>query len=210
MSSISVSVNTTNFRQRYTKYISQVKAQLSSDWKEVTEACLQDVVSRTPSQEVEYAYIQGYEGGEFEGMSPHPVISSDGARQSFVRTPGTWLQDLVLSPTTYTANPSSLSLNLGHLEALQDGSKFGWVNYNKKDGSMPQTSEYGVFTAFEYGLHTTQKPIFGDNYRLKPYGDESPQYLSSSKSYPRLGLYTLFNYSVFSKSVYSIAKRVEF
>ncbi len=211
MASVSVSIDTSGFKQRYTRYVEDLKAALESNWESVAVECLKDISSRTPAPEVEYAYIQGYEGGVFSGEGEHPVISSNGERISFIRKPGQWLSELVMSPTTWTSNPGALSLSLGHLAALESGSTFGWQNYNKKDGAILHTSEYGVFPWFEYGFTATQKPAFGSQkYKLKPYGDDGAQYWTSQKTYPRMGMYSGFQTETFRLSVYKIAKEVKF
>lgn len=203
---VSISVDTSRFRARYEKYVQEVRSRLESSWEEVLLQCLNDVLSRAPSPAAEQAYIVGEQGGTFLNGKP---ITDNPLRISFIRTPGEFLVDLIKNPTTYKINPAELSMTLGNVQALEAGSVFSWQNIYKKEPVIHSSAEfgYGVFSFFEWGKVSTQQAKFG-RYKLKP-GDGNA-YWTSTKSYPRLGMYTDFNYAVFKNAVLEIGRSVQF
>lgn len=205
--SYTVSINTSKFRDRYTKYVNSVKEKLRLDWESILFDCLNDILSRAPSEEQEYNIIQGYTGGDFIGGKPY-IDESGGIRKSFLRGPGLWLQQLIKDPSTYTVDSENLKISLGHLSQLEEKSRFSWINYSKKLGAIEHTSEYGVASFFEYGHRAIQVAKYG-KYRLKPYSEGEAFWLVG-KTYPRLGMYTDFNKIVFTESILKSARSIEF
>lgn len=209
---IKIEIDTTNFKRRYEKYLRDLHTQLESNWDQVLQTCIEDILSRTPTQEDEYAYIMGFKGGQF--VEPHGARdNSGGLRIPFIRDPGKWLSDLVQDPTTYEVNASRLEIGIGNISILEEISKFSWQNWNKTDGAILHTSDFGTWGLFEWGATTFQFARFAktnNGYTLKPYGDEAPTYVNSIKNFPSMGMYSKFDKQVFIQSVLKIAKEVEF
>jgi len=210
---ISYTIDTSRFRERYQKYLRELHTQLESNWDSVLAACIEDILTRTPTPEVEYAYVMGFKGGAFVGEHLNPSTSSDGQRIPFIREPGKWLEDLVKDPATYELNTPRLEMGIGNVSILEEMSKFSWTNWNKADGAITHTSDIGTWGLFEFGPMTFQFARFAktpNGYTLKPYGDDAPSYVNSIKNYPSMGIYTKFHPEVFRKSVLDFAKQVEF
>lgn len=206
---ISVSIDTSNFRRRYQRYCQAVREKLESSWEEILLVCIKDILSRTPSEAEELAYILGEQGGEFIGGKP---VKDNPLRISFIREPGQWLQQLIQDPSTYQINASELTMKIGLVPALEAGSGFSWQNVSKGETIIHSTAElgYSMWSFFEYGRVAMQKAAFVTNkpYRLMP-GDQYG-YWSSTKNYPAFRFYSGFNYSIFKDAVITTARSVQF
>jgi hypothetical protein len=56
-----------------------VKDELQSRWPAIVNACIEDILSRTPDPLTEFRYIQGYDGGIFfKGPGRHQSAQPDG------------------------------------------------------------------------------------------------------------------------------------
>jgi hypothetical protein len=230
---VTVTVDTSNLERRLLNYRKALQAELAARWSGVLEDCLLDIMTRTPSPDLEYQFIQGYRGGSFKGSGVNnPLVGHVGKgthgssltkvgkaneRIPFIRDPGMWLQELVMNPATYRVSAANLTIELGVVAELERLSRFSWQNATIRGGwSSVHKSEYGVWSFFEYGTRATKQvakfPSSSSNglgYKLKPYGTE-PYFWETSKSYPQMRMYTGFNRIAFRASVLQIVQGVKF
>lgn len=223
----------------------RLESKLTAEWPKILAACIMDIVSRAPTPIDEYNYIQGYTGGNFlkprsrtqkmHGAHLHlPLISgvmsvpvnahmrhrkgtAPVERIPFIRTPGTWIIDAVqCAGVNHTQTGNGLfSMSLGHVKKLEELTKFSWANASNKLGQVYHTSEYGVWSFFEYGLPKTQKPRAqwtrpGKEYTLKPYGVRDPSFYGSEKHYPRCAMYSGFDTDKFRTAIVDVVRSVNF
>jgi hypothetical protein len=206
-------IDISGFEKKLDTYINNVKAKLRAEWNTILDKCLMDIESRTPPPAVELSYIQGITGGEFLSGGPNKDgkahVGSD-VRQSFLRTPGMWIKELVMEPTTWETNDENFSMSLGKYSALEALSKFSWVNYSKSQGETLHISNYGVFSFFEYGKSSVQAAIFTgkSRYKLKP--NEYESYWTSAKHYPAFRMYSGFDKQIFRDAIMAVARTVKY
>lgn len=144
-----------------------------------------DIAQRLPSKEEEYNALMV---GEQAGNTPVPLTGdrsgdTDG-RVRFEKDPGTWLQDVTVSPEniSVTSIDGQTSIRIGNIQKLNQASVFRYTNLISD--KIPEEHEAGPYWAyFEYGssyivlpTHRTSK-----DYPLRP-DETSKIYTGIAKS----------------------------
>ncbi len=63
MPGFKLEIDSAAFARRASAYAEKLQAKLEEEWPRVLQACIDDVLTRTPDPVTEFRYIQGYDGG---------------------------------------------------------------------------------------------------------------------------------------------------
>lgn len=224
-SGLSIKINTSNLDRKLKNWKQNLISVLRSEWTQIVMECLEDIASRAPYPAVEYTFLVGGPYPEITPIPPdkgggwynqsRPSFPMAGERVNFNRSPGYWLKDAVKLPGTWSVDLSNFKINLGVVSALEEATRFSWTNFSRKSGAYPHTSEYGVWSFFEYGKTNVVRPRnwSGDPYKLKPEGShwKDPSWAwEMTKSYPAMGMYSDFNRSVLTNAIATRIRAVKY
>jgi hypothetical protein len=225
---LSFSIDTSGLERRLDVYRQNLYHVIRSEWAQILQEILADIVSRAlPGKSLEDMYILGGAQYPMQTYIPAPVqggIYTDqyGRRHDMnyrARVGGgtsgnQWIHDAAyrthlvdrrlslaeaaVDPMNWELDQQNLAIRIGRISWLEDATKISWVNYSRSSGAYSHTSEYGIWSFFEYGRTNTVVPRNwgGNTYKLKPEGSHwssGSWAWQMTKSYPALHMYTSAN-----------------
>jgi hypothetical protein len=218
---LSLKVDMSALNAKIKTYQKTLKSTITSEWEIIGREMAADVLSRTPSKDTEYEYLMTG-ASSAASLIPRAGDRSDDAdpafkggavrdRIRFMRSPGMWLEDLVVKEgVSFVSNPKALTIHLGIVKGLEDMSQFSWQNHSKDLGVKLNTSGYGVWSFFEYGTsqQVRTRALSAKGYKLAP--DYYTRVATMYKNYPPFRMYEGFNRATFVAAVSARISTIKF
>jgi hypothetical protein len=218
---LTITIDTARLESKLRSYYTQLQDTLRDEWPAIWRQAIEAIALRAPSEETELATVLGgsnlpvssqvdADRGGWHGTQRNSYPFS-GTRYHFLRAPGMYIRDALKLPDAHTMNADNLTMGFGSLSVLEAATHFSWVDFSRRLGEIEHTSEYGLFSFFEFGKTSTIHPRgFGSSsYKLRP-SDEFSTWLFS-KTYPTMGMLTEFDARAFlTKAIASRIRAVKF
>lgn len=202
---LTISIRANTWGSKSKNFLQRITSAAEAAMPIVLETILADAASRAPSKEYEEELIMYGQSG-IPGANKTIPDSSEKDRERFVRNGDDqlYLQEAIRDPRTYSVIGTTIAV--GNVTALNNITKFSWTDAGQKVGTISHTTEYGVFSSFEFGANLLIEPKFG-KYALTPTPFSRVQ--TFDKSIPAFGMFTSIDRFTVTEAIKEQLRRVE-
>lgn len=202
---VGITIEIKGLEARIENILVDTEEQLREIWEVAAQECVTEIANNAPDPDVEYDLVM--RGGNGVDLIPRDGDMSaigDPPRVRFIRAPGKWLKQLVADPSVNYIDAGNFVIHLGILGKLIEGSRFSWINANKKGQQTIHVLEEGTFVPLEYGgtveVHATNA--------IKLAPDDNREHRTSSmiKHFPGFKIYQRFDPGVVVRAIQSRLK----